>query len=160
TTQAFEHEATGNERRETPKVARNLATDRTLSKATCMILRWFSHFATRAANLHGPHTRTDREHRRPGAARPYRLRVPGVPGQPVADPRLRRRPGSRPHRRRRPDVASASRPVAAPAGGRGDRAGPPRALSGERAPGRRRPVPGAQGHRVSRACAIGTPARW
>src|SRR5439155_13318456 len=80
TTQAFEHEATGNERRETPKVARNLATDRTLSKATCMILRWFSHFARRAANLHGPHPRTDREHRRPGAARPDRLRVPGVPG--------------------------------------------------------------------------------
>src|SRR5436190_12042750 len=54
TAQAFEHAATGSERRERPKVARNLATDRTLSKATCMILRWFSHFATRAANLPWP----------------------------------------------------------------------------------------------------------
>src|ERR1700730_12436619 len=148
TAQAFEHEATGNERRETPKVARNLATERTFSKATCMILRWFSPFATRAANLHAPLTRADREHRCPGAARPQLSRDPGVPGQPVADPRLRRRPGARRHPRCRPDVAAAARPVAASAAGRGDRVGPPRAVSGERAPGRRRPVPGAQGHRV------------
>src|SRR5438046_1997212 len=42
TAQAFEHAATGSERRARPKVARNIATVGNLSKETCKILRWFS----------------------------------------------------------------------------------------------------------------------
>src|SRR5215469_6449974 len=95
-------------RRETPKVARNLATEGTLSKATCMILGRFSHFATAPLRpSHGPDTRADRKHCIPGAPRAQFGGSSGLPGEPVEHPRVRQCPGTRRHHAGHADGAPA-----------------------------------------------------
>src|ERR1700739_1447615 len=101
-------------RRETPKVARNLATEGTLGKATGMILGRFSQFTTtRSPFAHGPDTRADRKHRIPGAPRADPGGSAGVPAEPVEHSRVRWRPGPRRYRAGHPNVASAAGPCAA-----------------------------------------------